>query len=183
MAALIAEHKAAYSNALAKQAEAKATNLAKDSLKKSVTAKARIIAQKCKASNSYTTAIGKELGSIGTELTINLDEVKPEIRRISQQEDKIVFGWIKGNMHGIVVYGAKRSHVNQKPLEQTEPNNGQNLVWEEIGRDFRSPYEDKRRNLGIEPKTRFYKFRYIYKDEIVGVDSNIIKVIAEIITI
>ena len=194
VATTIALHRAAYSTALAKQAEAKAANEAKDALKLIIIAKVRDAAQKCKASSAYNEAIGEELGIVGSEQTLDLNNAKPEVTRISYQNDQIVFDWIRAHLHGVIVYGAIRNASNMQnelnPANSSSINPGAddaaglmihaNLQWEEIGRDFRSPYEDKRRNLTQQPETRYYKFRYLYKDQIVGVDSDIIKVIAEI---
>ena len=191
----VTAHHSSYSAYLTKQAEAKAAT--EDKMAKRATAIAiiRDIAQKCKTSSAYSGAIGDELGIKGVQQTIAVNFVKPEVTHISVQLDKIIFDWKKGHMDGIVIFSAKRTLTNSQVAGEATANSGengqnpagnfypQNLIWEEIGRDFRSPYEDKRLNLGMEPEIRFYKLRYLYKDQIVGIDSDIVKVVTEIYSI
>ncbi len=193
---LVTDHRNAFANAIAKQAEARAAIESKLAAMTPAVIKIRNIAQKCRASSAYTNAYGAELGLIGIEKTLNLSEIKPEIMAISYQNDQIIFDWKKEHMDGIAIFGAKRTAESQIINLQNaatgtggsddpsgliiNPPTPPNLQWEEINRDYRSPYEDKRQNLGQEPEVRYYKFRYIYKDQLVGVDSDIIKVIAEI---
>ena len=199
MNSAVTAHRNAFANALMKQNEAKAADQDKMAKKAIAFEQIRDVARKCKASTAYTEAIGAELGITGSERTLDLANAKPEVSRITQLVDQIVFDWVKGGMDGIVVYGAKRTAESTDVINLQRAATGigtgasddaagliinpptpPNLVWEEIGRDYRSPYEDKRRNLGNKPEVRFYKFHYLYKDELVGVDSDIIKVIAEI---
>jgi len=49
-----------------------------------------------------------------------------------------------------------------------------------IGRDTRSPYEDERKNLSDKPEDRYYKLRYIKNDKPIGLEGDVVKVLAEI---
>lgn len=74
---------------------------------------------------------------------------KPEIARVTPLSDMIVFDWVRGFWKGIVIYASSDG-----------------LTWTKLDKDFRSPFEDKRKNHTPNvPENRHYKFRYIDANE------------------
>lgn len=133
----------------------------------------RILVRRIKTHPNYTEAIGHRLGIITPKADINIDKVTPVITNIAKSDFDVNIRWKKGNMHGIVIYRAVAN-------VDSESGDTSGLKWVEIGRDFRSPYIDTKQNISKRPEARYYKFRYIYKDQIVGQESDIVKVVAEI---
>lgn len=184
-------HRAAYAIALQKANEAKAANIAKYNLKDLAIAEIRKLAAKIKTSSAYTQSIGQQLAIIAQEQTLDLNNVQPIISEITQLIDMNIFDWAKKNMHGIIIFGAKRNIEQDTVITTVDSSTVNNhagisiasapeLIFEEIGRDYRSPWEDKRLNLTNKPETRYYKFMYLYKDQPVGIFSPIYKIITEI---
>jgi hypothetical protein len=88
----------------------------------------------------------------------------PVISSITVLPDQIIFDWVKSSFQGISIEGSYDG-----------------ITWVEIGRDFRSPYEDTRRNRQAgQPEARYYRFRYLLNDKGVGLYSAVTKVTAEI---
>jgi len=145
----------------------------------------RALANKSKVSNNYTEAIGLDMGIVAVKPVIDLLDCQPVITEVIAMMDHIRLGWLKSVYQGVVIFGAKREQVRELNItDESEDQAGlailQNLVWEEIGRDSFSPFEDRRTNLSDAPEIRFYKMRYIYNDEPVGLESEIVSVLADI---
>lgn len=108
----------------------------------------------------------------GEVLGIRVEKVKPDpntvqptISNTSSLPEEIEIDWVKRGQAGVVIFGSYDG-----------------ASYEEIGRDLKSPFEDKRSNQtpGV-PETRWYKLRYHDADvELIGIESNPVKVIADI---
>jgi len=89
--------------------------------------------------------------------------MKPIVSQVTPTLENIIIDWVKSGMEGIFIYS---SYDGNK--------------WEKIGRDTRSPYEDERKNLSDKPEDRYYKLRYIKNDKPIGLEGDVVKVLAEI---
>ncbi len=189
--AFIVAFNAALEDLSVKQNAVQAATQVKDLAKKNAVAEFRMLANMIKSKKAYTTGIGEDLGIEGPVQTFDLATMKPQASSVVSTSLKIIIDWVKGPMHGIKILAAKRvlnrdvissdvqSLVNDdeaglKIAEMPE------LIWEILDTDYRSPWEDTRPNLTNKPETRYYKLVYVYKDQIVGLESDIIKVVAEI---
>ena len=90
--------------------------------------------------------------------------MKPIVSKVTPTLENIIIDWVKGISDGVFIYGSYDGNT-----------------WEKIGRDSKSPYEDERKNkqAGI-PEDRYYKLRYILDDKPIGLESDVVKVLAEI---
>lgn len=92
---------------------------------------------------------------------VDLNTVKPVITGVTVLADQVILDWLKRNMDGVIVYGSYDG-----------------VIYTDLGRDNRSPFEDIRKNVVPgKPETRYYKLRYIKNDKPVGLESDVIKVI------
>lgn len=90
--------------------------------------------------------------------------MKPEITGKSILPEKIEIDWVKKGMQGVIVHGSYDGSS-----------------FSQIGTDGRSPYEDFRKNQQEgQPETRHYKLRYMKDDKPIGLESDVVKVVAEI---
>jgi hypothetical protein len=82
---------------------------------------------------------------------------KAIISGITLMPEEVVIDWIKSKMDGVAIYSSLDG-VN----------------FQQIDVDMRSPYGDKRKNktAGV-PEVRYYKLRYLLKDEQVGQFSDV----------
>ena len=110
--AAITDHHNAYANAVVKKDESKAADAAKDEKKGIAVNLIRDAARKCKASSAYTDALGKELGIVAQEQTLDLANAKPEVTHISQLIDMIILDFIKKHLDGVAVYGAEGTRLH-----------------------------------------------------------------------
>jgi len=94
---------------------------------------------------------------------IDLRTVKPVISGLTSFPEQIIVDWVKGGLSGVKVYGSY---------------DGKNFTV--IGQDSRSPFEDTRKNQTDQPEVRYYKLRYMKDDKLVGVESTIYQILAEI---
>jgi hypothetical protein len=140
------------------------------------------IVQRIKTHPNYNEAIGKNLGIIGHEKTIDLNTIKPVVTVKSITSDSITLDFIKGNMEGVAVFAG--TPVYTVPEGGTTPVAGSEseaeMNWAEIARVAHSPFIDTRSNSNNKPETRYYKMRYLKKDVLVGQDSDIIRLISTI---
>ncbi len=116
---------------------------------------------------AYTKAIGE---SLGVELSaVSLDpgtiaSAKP-VFFPTYLPDQVVLDWMKGAFSGVIV----------------ERKRGNETTFSEIGRDMKSPFEDKDKNLTPDvPEVRIYRMRYILNDQPVGQWSDEIRVVVNI---
>ena len=90
---------------------------------------------------------------------ISPNDAKAHITGITVLPDQVIIDWLKGQMHGVLV---ETSY------------DGAN--WVKLDKDNRSPYEDTRKNqVHQQAETRHYRLRYIYKDQLVGHYSDVVK--------
>jgi hypothetical protein len=140
---------------------------------------------------AFVRSDGEAMGFLVESPAISPDTAKPVISKITSLMGMIVIDWVKAGMDGVVVYCAKRFKAPEGGLVQAagaadDPTgiDVENALsepeWEEIGRDMRSPFEDTRLNLANRPEVRLYTLRYLWKDKVVGLRSDIVKVVAEI---
>lgn len=106
----------------------------------------------------------EDLGMRRTKQPIDVTKVKPIISLVTVLPDKIIFDWVKGEMQGLYIESSYDG-----------------VTFSKLDKDFKSPFEDTRKNKELNvPETRHYKFRYIFKDEVVGESTDIIKVVCDI---
>ena len=141
----------------------------------------RRLVQVIKNSSAYTDVIGTDLGIIGAEQVVDYNNVKPKVAQVLVHPDMVIIDWIKGPHQGVAIYADVRTAQNSElnPGEVT-PQMAAQIQWEEIGRDMRSPFEDRRSNISANPEFRYYKLRYLRNDQPIGLDSDIIKVLTDI---
>jgi len=90
---------------------------------------------------------------------INPNDAKAHITGITVLPDQVIVGWLKGQMHGVLIEASY---------------DGAN--WEKLDKCNHSPYEDVRKNQAHQQaETRHYRLRYIYKDQLVGHYSDVVK--------
>jgi len=89
--------------------------------------------------------------------------MKPIVSQVTPTLEKIIIDWVKSGMEGVFIYGSYDGNT-----------------WKKIGRDTRSPYEDERKNQQAQPENRYYKLRYIKNDKPIGLEGDVVKVLAEI---
>jgi len=93
---------------------------------------------------------------------VDLNTVKPEVSGVTVLSDQVIIDWIKKHMDGVIIFASYDG-----------------VTYTELGRDTRSPFEDKRKNVVPgKPETRYYKLRYLKGDQPVGLESDVIKVVA-----
>ena len=106
----------------------------------------------------------EDLGMRVVKTPIDLTKVKPLITQITVLPDRIIFDWTKGQMSGLLI-DASYDGVN----------------FELLDKDQRSPFEDFRKNKVFNvAESRYFRFRYIYNDELVGDYTEPIKVVCDI---
>lgn len=111
----------------------------------------------------YTADTGKEMGIEKDEKLINFKILSPKINSIKIINNKVVIDFKIGDMHGIQIYTSY-----------------DNLSWIKYDKDYRSPWEDNRKNQTEATERRFYKLVYIYADKEVGKPSQICEIITDI---
>jgi len=148
---------------------------------------AKRIMKKIMDHQDFARSDGEAMGFLIESPQVNPDTAKPVVSAVTAMMDMIVIDWVKKGMKGVVIYGAVRETVRDLNLLSTSEDDHAglaippNLVWERLDKDQRSPWEDTRKNLSLQPEIRYYKLRYIWKDDQeVGFESDIVKVVAEI---
>jgi len=159
---IVDNHKTAYAEMNVKKAEAKAAvenNTAKKAL---AIAEMRRMAQRIKSSNGYTDAMGVELGIIGTaEAGGDLETIKPTLKS-KIVGGNIIISFDKQKMDGVKLYSKRGSETEFTFLDV----------------DTSSPYEDNRTKLNAaSPEERQYYAYYLYDDQQVGQQSDVLKII------
>ncbi|MEI8203965.1 MAG: hypothetical protein WCH34_13175 [Bacteroidota bacterium] len=128
--------------------------------------------QRIKNHKNYNESIGKTLGIIGAEQTVDEENAKPEVKVLHSNTDAVALEFVKSVFVGVIVYEG----VYTKLAGSEEAY----LKWTEIGRATTSPYLDKRPVASEKPEVRHYKMRYMVKDVAIGLDSDTITVIASV---
>jgi len=107
--------------------------------------------------------IGRGLGVYIERTPVDLSTVKPRITDVDVHPDMVIVEWVRGRMDGVAVYGSLDG-----------------LVFHLIGKDLKSPWEDKTPNQGPNAETRHYKLRYLKGDVEVGLFSDIVTALVNI---
>ncbi len=128
--------------------------------------------QRIKSHAGYNEALGEKLGIIGSERIIDEENAKPKVKVLHSNSGEVALDFVKSVFVGVIVYGG----VYTKIAGADEAV----MKWTEIGRATSSPYKDKRSNTSLKPEVRHYKMRFMIKDEPIGLDSDIITVIASV---
>lgn len=140
------------------------------------------LVQRIKTHEAYNEAMGRTLGIIGAEKVIDLDNVKPSITVRRVAATGITLDFVKGNMDGVVIY-LGCIPPQQAPATGSESSTEAEgaIIWTELTRVNHSPFTDGTMNMkSATPETRYYKMMYYKKDEVVGRESDIMRVVAEV---
>lgn len=133
------------------------------------------IVQRIKNHPNYNEAIGKNLGIIGAERVINFGNIKAEGQVKNVTTEFVELSFTKGETDGVVAFEGIPAQASTNP-----DNKSNDFIWVEIGQAKSSPFVDYRCNKTQGPETRYYKFRHIKDDHLIGHDSDIIRVIVDI---
>lgn len=142
------------------------------------------LVQLIKGSTGYSEAIGQALkivaaGSGGGSLTpIDKSILKPEVKVFENNANHVALKWVKGEMPGVIVF--VNAPVTTAPVVGAKVDAEAAINWVEYTRCTVSPFKDTRKNAGSQPETRMYKMQYFEKDQPVGLQSDILKVVAAI---
>jgi hypothetical protein len=142
------------------------------------------LVQVIKGSPGYSEAIGQALkiiapGKTPGDLTpLEKTELKPVGKIVENSAVEIKIKWAKGDADGVIVY--VNAAVTAAPVAGSKVDAEAAISWVEYGRYNYSPFVDTRKNAGAQPETRMYKLQYFEKDKPVGLQSDIIKVVAAI---
>lgn len=89
---------------------------------------------------------------------------KPVITEITILSAMIIFDWIRSSWQGIFIESSYDG-----------------INWTYSDKDFKSPWEDKRKNQQSNvPEARYYRFKYMQNDQPIGLYTDVIKVLCEI---
>ncbi len=146
-----------------------------------------MLVQRIKNHSAYNESIGRDLGIIGAEQVLTLSEVKPIITKAIVLPDRVELYFYKGLLHAVEVYSIvenegeeeEETTVESTVVKAVDDASGLSL-WETIGIASHSPFIDKRMNKMLKPEVRHYRARYLFNDQLVGVYSDIVRVVAEI---
>lgn len=113
---------------------------------------------------SFEEQDAEDLGMRRDKPPIDLNKVKPVISQITVLPDKVIYDWVKGSLQGIIIESSMDG-----------------LNFEKLDKDFKSPFEDLRKNKVFNvPETRYMRFRYMFNDVPVGDFTEPIKVVCDI---
>lgn len=119
---------------------------------------------KIEGESNFEEQDAEDLGMRVSKAPIDFLNAKPVIAQITVLPDKIIFDWIKAEMHGVLI----DSSID-------------GINFSKLDKDLKSPYEDTRKNKVVNvAEARYFKFRYIYNDEPVGEYCDVIKVVCDI---
>ncbi len=163
--AAITTHHTTYNSVIAAKAAAKGAVTANRTTRSDTEDAVRLfVKNKIKASDSYTDAMGQQLGIIGSETTTDWSTAKPTIRaEVSGGSfpdiPQVIIHWDKKQADGIFIFSRRGFDQN----------------FEMIGTDSFPPYEDTRPRQNItQPEQRWYYAMYVVKDQMVGLPSDIV---------
>jgi hypothetical protein len=128
--------------------------------------------QRIKSHPNYNEALGKNLGIIGPEKVIDWEKQKVRATLLRSDATGVAFDFYKGKSDGVVIYEGSFVHENNSASEPLL------LAWTERARANISPWIDTRENKTSQPEARNYKMRYLKKDKAIGLESDILSVIA-----
>lgn len=144
-----------------KKQEVKKQTAKKNAVKKENIKKITSEVARAKTHKSYKSAIGQDLGVIGSDEVFDADEFVPKIQA-EVFPGYVRIEWIKDQIQGINIYTRRKGDTK----------------WRFLARDTRSPYID---NEGLEvqdtPETREYMAIAVIDDEEIGKQSDIVSVV------
>lgn len=136
--------------------------------------------QRIKNHPNYNETIGRSLGIIAPKKIIDLNKLKPQpvVKAITAEHIKI--GFPKADMDGVYVFGAVAIPASTTEQSDAAKDLDNLVTWAELGKCNTSPFIDTRVNSSLQPETRQYKMIYFKKDKPVGLESDVLRVIAQI---
>jgi hypothetical protein len=141
-----------------KRTEYQAQVAATRSIKETELASLRALNRLIKAQPTYTEAIGRDLGIVGSMNTLAADTAKPTLRA-DVQPGFVRLRFSKEGFTGVNLY--------------RERSGGS---WEFLARDTQSPYEDRTPLAAAgQPEVRRYRAVYLHKDSEVGEPSDVVQ--------
>jgi hypothetical protein len=131
-------------------------------LRSNVVSNIRILANRIKNNANYTTAIGKDLGIVGTVAVFDAANAKPTVS-ITINGGHIVLAFDKQKSNGVKIYS--------KRAEET--------TFSFLALDTHSPYHDNRPNAieGKPEKRAYYAYYIDTTDEQFGLQSDVVSVV------
>jgi hypothetical protein len=140
------------------------------------------LVQRIKTHEAYNEAMGRTLGIIGAEKVIDFDTVKPSITVRKISNTGITLDFVKGVMDGVVIFvGSIPAQKTSAESSDTSTDTEGSIIWTELTRVNHSPFMDGCNNIKSNvAETRYYKMQYYKKDEVVGLESDIMRVLAEV---
>lgn len=158
---IIDSHRNAFSRMNSKKSESKAATEENTNRKEEAVAEMRRMAKKIKASKNYTTAIGDDLGIIGTMLELrNVSELKPELKA-KKNGSEVIVQFRKNGTDGVKIYSRR----------------GTETEFTFLALDTSTPYNDSREKLDPgKPEQREYYAIYFEEDKDVGEKSDTVMV-------
>ena len=111
---------------------------------------------------AFDEADAQALGFRVDKPPVDYNTAKPVITGVTVLSDQVIIDWLRRQMDGVVILASYDG-----------------VTYTELARDLRSPFEDKRKNVVPgKPETRYYKLRYLKGDLPVGLESDVIRVVA-----
>ena len=140
------------------------------------------VVQRIKNHPNYDESMGRNLGIIGAEKVVDFDKVKPVITVRKVAATGITLDFVKGGMDGVIISLGTIPPQKVAGSEDTGTTEAEgNIIWTELARVSRSPFVDDYMNIKTNvPETRYYKMQYFKKDVLVGAESDIMRVVAEV---
>jgi hypothetical protein len=127
----------------------------------------RKMVNKLKLHDNYTIADGENLGIIppsNAGIPGGMDNARPDFEA-TVLGDMIRLDWMKREFDGVVI----------------ESKRGAEISWTRMDKDFRSPFEDTRKNTVMAvPETRWYRMRYLIGEKEVGQWSDEVKIVCSL---
>jgi hypothetical protein len=117
-----------------------------------------------KRHTKFTQTVGEDLGIVTAKplSRANIPAGTKPTFVATVMNDKVRLDWAKGEFDGVAIYGKRGSETG----------------FTFLGRDNKSPYDDKRPSLvADQPEAREYRMQFLLSDEEVGEWSDIIRVI------
>lgn len=143
------------------QTAARTAKAAKDAQIKTGEKAIRETVRKIKSSTNYTTAIGRNLGIIGEDPSVDYSTYKPKIKA-NVMPGHVRIDFVKDGLNGMHIYGRKKGEIK----------------WVKLAYDTYSPYLDSN-PLGVDavPEHREYMAIGVIRDEEVTLQSDIVEAV------
>lgn len=121
----------------------------------------RDVVKRLKAHTDYTESLGEQLGVVGTEINLDIPNMKPVFTAEKQAGGGVILKFKKHGTDG-AEFRSKR---------------GNETAFTFLARDSNSPYPDNRENLtpGV-PEQRDYMAIFFKDDQLVGIESDVVSI-------